>query len=305
MNYILYLTTNKINSKVYVGVHRTNPDIFDGYIGCGVTNKDKKKKVIKGFPAAVRKYGYENFERIILQVFPDTEEGEILAYKAEEELVNEEWVKSSDNYNLTIGGKRPPYKNLRKEIAQYTLGGKFIRTWESITEAEEALNLTSISKALNGKAKYCGDFQWRIYTDENDIEPVTKKAKSVFQFDLQGNLIKSWKSLSEAGKQFENPNAARVAITNVCNKTARQAYGYFWSYKNKFEFNPYDGCTAVASYEDDGTFIKSYTSLKDAAEEYNLKTTSNIIACIKGKQKHCGGVRWRYYYGNDEAINPI
>jgi hypothetical protein len=42
MKYIVYLTTNnveKINgtNRIYVGVHKTeNPEIFDGYIGCGV-----------------------------------------------------------------------------------------------------------------------------------------------------------------------------------------------------------------------------------------------------------------------------
>lgn len=42
MKYIVYLTTN-INSsinginRIYIGVHQTkNPEIFDGYIGCGV-----------------------------------------------------------------------------------------------------------------------------------------------------------------------------------------------------------------------------------------------------------------------------
>ena len=78
MNYIVYKTTNLINGKIYVGVHRTNPDIFDGYIGCGVSKKDQKKK-IKGFPKAVQKYGYENFKREILFIFPDTEEGKDLA----------------------------------------------------------------------------------------------------------------------------------------------------------------------------------------------------------------------------------
>ena len=56
MNYIVYKTTNKINGKIYVGVHRTNPDIFDGYIGCSVSKKDRKNKINKGFPAAVKKY---------------------------------------------------------------------------------------------------------------------------------------------------------------------------------------------------------------------------------------------------------
>jgi hypothetical protein len=37
MKYIVYLTTNIINNKIYIGVHGTNnPDIFDGYLGCGV-----------------------------------------------------------------------------------------------------------------------------------------------------------------------------------------------------------------------------------------------------------------------------
>jgi hypothetical protein len=39
MKYIVYKTTNLINDKIYVGVHGTNPDIFDGYIGGGMYNK--------------------------------------------------------------------------------------------------------------------------------------------------------------------------------------------------------------------------------------------------------------------------
>lgn len=179
MNYIVYKTTNKINGKIYVGVHRTNPDIFDGYIGCGVSHKDKKKKNLKGFPVAVRKYGYENFVRETLFIYPDTEEGKRLAFKKEGEIVNEAFVKNPQTYNLVKGGVISMGENNKKVIAQYTLDGIFIRTWSSITEAEEALNIPNISQNLTGISKYSGDFQWKYYSgDESNIEAVERKRKN-------------------------------------------------------------------------------------------------------------------------------
>lgn len=306
MNYIVYKTTNLINGKIYIGVHRTNPDIFDGYIGCGVTHKDKKKTVTKGFPKAVAKYGYKNFKRETLFIYPDTQQGRIDAYNKEAEIVNTEFVKRKDTYNLVIGGFIGVSDTFKKEIAQYTIEGKFIRTWESIKEASDALNLTGLSGNLTGQSKYCGNFQWKYYNgDDSDIEPVTVKEKSVYQFDLQGNLIKRWKSVSLASKEFENSHAARVAISSVCNNKSNQAYGYFWSYTNKFEFRTNKHYAAVAKYNDKGEFIESYTSIKEAAEKNNIKTCSNIINTIKGLQKRCGGWRWRYFYGDTSNIKPL
>lgn len=306
MKYIVYLTVNLINHKVYVGVHKTNPEIFDGYYGCGCTYKDSKNTRLKGFPAAFRKYGKGNFKRITLREFPYTEEGMKAAYYMESKIVNEKWIKSKMTYNLTLGGKYTIYETLKKEIAQYTIDGKFIRTWDSITEAEEALGLTSISQCLIGKSKYCGDFQWKYYEgNESDIEAIQTKEKTVYQFDLQGNLLKVWKSASLASLEFPNPNAARSAIHNVCRGTTRQAYGYYWSFKNKFEFRVNKNYTAVAKYNDNGEFLESYTSIVEAAKENNINTPGNIQAAIVGRQKRCGGYRWRYYYGNNDNIAPI
>lgn len=302
MNYIVYKTTNLINGKIYVGVHRTNPDIFDGYIGCGVTKKDKKTKT-KGFPKAVLKYGYANFKRETLFIYPDTEQGMLNAYNKEAEIVNLEFIKSKKTYNLTLGGKFTVYYSNKKEIAQYNLNGEFIRTWESIKEAEEALNLNSISANLIGKTKYCGNYQWKYYLgNDSDIEPVIPKEKTVYQFDLQGNLLKVWKSITEASKQF-NKNSARVAISNNCLNKTHQAFGYYWSFKSKFNYSPKG--VAVAKYNDEGLFIESYTSIKEAAIQNNIKNPSNINAAISGKQKRCGGFRWRYFYGNKINIKPL
>lgn len=309
MNYIVYQTTNLINGKIYVGVHRTNPDIFDGYIGCGVSKKDQKKKQLKGFPLAVKKYGYENFKRETLFIFPDTEEGKQMAYIKEKEIVNEEFVKNSKTYNLAIGGDHPDTTFIKKQIAQYTLDGTFVRVWNSSEEAQECLNLTAIRNCICGKSKYCGDWQWRLYTgsDEN-IDPVEKKEKSVYQFDLAGNLIKSYRSVTEASKQFKSCTSAKTAITNCCNKNSSQSFGFYWSYTCKFEYIPPYSCkTPVAKYDDAGNFLESYTSITEAVAMNKLSKCSipNIIAAIKGDHKHCGGFRWRYFYGNTINIKPL
>lgn len=128
ISYIVYETTNIINGKVYVGVHKMDLDKPDSYIGHGVTKKDRKKSVKIGFPAAVRKYGYENFKREILFTYPDTEEGFKSAYAKEAEIVDVDWVKSDKNYNLTVGGRGGLSYTLSKTINQYSCDGEYIKT---------------------------------------------------------------------------------------------------------------------------------------------------------------------------------
>lgn len=303
---IVYKTTNLVNLKIYIGVHRTNVEIFDYYYGCGCYKKDLKKSIKTGFPAALRKYGVQNFKRETLFEYPDTEEGRKAAFKKEGEIVDENFIKRKDTYNLVLGGEFTLYESLKKPIAQYTIDGKFIRSWESINEAQLQLGLTSISNCLLGVTRYAGEWQWRYYNeDDSDIEATTTKEKSVYQFDLQGNLIKCWKSITLASKEFENNNSAKSAIHNCCSGKVNQSLGYYWSFKPKFEFKTDKRFSAVAKYNDEGKFLKSYTSLKEAAEDMGLRNGASIRDCIKGKQKRCKGFRWRYFYGNTEDIEPL
>ena len=103
MKYIVYQTVNKINNKIYIGVHgTTNPEEFDGYIGCGVsiyrpaTYMNPKTP----FQYAVKKYGIKSFIRTTLKIFNT----EIDAYDLERWLVDEQFIKREDTYNLILGG---------------------------------------------------------------------------------------------------------------------------------------------------------------------------------------------------------
>lgn len=87
--YTVYKTTNTINGKYYIGVHKTsNP--YDDYIGSG--------KILK---RAIEKYGRENFTKEIINTFETPEE----AYLLESQLVTFELIESKDSYNLKEGGQ--------------------------------------------------------------------------------------------------------------------------------------------------------------------------------------------------------
>lgn len=87
-HYFIYQTTCLVNNKVYIGCHATN-NIDDGYLGSG-----------KLLLAAVGKYGKENFSRSIVETFNNPED----MFMKEKDIVNEEFVASSQSYNLVVGG---------------------------------------------------------------------------------------------------------------------------------------------------------------------------------------------------------
>lgn len=84
----VYKILNKLNGKIYIGVHKSD-DPYDDYMGSGPLIKK-----------AISKYGLSNFEKSIIESFDDAES----AYLLESKIVDEEFISRDDTYNLTIGG---------------------------------------------------------------------------------------------------------------------------------------------------------------------------------------------------------
>lgn len=211
MKYIVYLTTNTINNKIYIGVHKTeNPDIFDGYIGNSI-NVFKANSELKNpklpFHKAVKKYGYGAFKRAVIKVF-DTEQE---ALDLEAEIVNEEFIKRTDTYNTTLGGGMPPLLN--KVIYQYDFDGNYIKEWKSLTEAGNSLSCspTSIGRAALFKRTSCNSF-WTFYKFAKlDITEYKKYSpeKSVHIYNEFGIYEKSFNSIVDCSK-FLNDSISHI-----------------------------------------------------------------------------------------------
>jgi group I intron endonuclease len=89
--WILYQTTNNVNGRIYIGVHKVTDTWYSRkYLGSGSTLK-----------LAIKKHGEGNFTRVTLNQFSCVEE----AYSAEAEMVTEEFIKRLDTYNIRTGGR--------------------------------------------------------------------------------------------------------------------------------------------------------------------------------------------------------
>ncbi len=203
-------------------------------------------------------------------------------------------------------------KNKRK-VNQYTINGKYVRTWGSIKEASEnlSINHASISCVCYFKNKTAGGFVWRFANeyDNKNIEKVkimySGKAKKVAQYTLEGNLVQIYNSITEVYKQI---NISAGLISEACKGNRKSAGGYQWRYlegnivlnigkiKRLHSGKP----KKVAQYTKDNKLVNVFNSIKEAADALKIQSSSIVSVCKK-KRKSTYGYVWKYIEGdNDE-----
>lgn len=124
------------------------------------------------------------------------------------------------------------------------------------------------------------------------------RIKKIYQYDLQGNFIKSYNSITEAAKSTGQKGNSK--ISNVATGKRGQAGGFLWSYLKYKKLNPYKRNTPnisdshknilrkakskpILQFSLDNNFIKEWDSAKQAAKELNLCYIS-IINYLNNKK---------------------
>lgn len=295
MKYIVYLTTNKVNNKIYIGVHKTeNPEVFDGYLGCGayVNKPSSYNKGKTHLHNALLKYGCSAFYRTTLKVFDNLED----ALDLEAWLVTESFVKRPDTYNMVVGGGNLPI--LTKPIYQFNLQGVLIKKWDSIKSITKYYNVSKdrITMCVKDKRSF-NNYFWSEINKINISDYRLSYRGCVFQYNKDGILLNTFSSASEAALKLD---ITREAISNaVFNRTT--CCGYYFlrvdedinklinDKSSKLMINT----TPVYRYLEDGSFDKEYSSITEACKDTKKANHGNIIRAIKNN-KTCAGFKWSY-----------
>lgn len=232
MKYIIYLTVCTVTGKFYIGVHYTNPDVFDGYIGCGVhiDRPSSYKKSRTPFQHAVNKYGVDKFKRITLRIFDTKEE----AFHLESMLVTEDFCKQTNNYNLKVGGEGGCSPKRLVKIFMYDLNGNFVSEFDSAFDCNRsfdpnAKNGSAVLKALRlGQTLHGFQFSKEKLPFMKRYSPKLGSHGCkirVGKYDDSGNLLETFESLLACTKA--GYNNVRKAI-----KRGVKCKGYYFKQLN-------------------------------------------------------------------------
>ena len=133
---VIYITQCKVNGKMYIGQKKIDRKDFDTYLGSGVA-----------LTRALKKYGKENFERIILEVAYSKEELDNfeIKYIALFDASGEDLF-----YNIALGGDGACLKG--EDNPNY--GKKFSEeTKKKLSEAHKGAKLSEETKKKIGEAQ--------------------------------------------------------------------------------------------------------------------------------------------------------
>lgn len=266
-NYTVYMHKNKLNGKIYIGI----------------TGREPYKRWMNGrgykdtyFGNAIKKYGWDNFEHIILMDGLSKEEAE----KMEIKLISEyDSTNKSKGYNISLGGSGS----------------------ESLSE-ETKLKISNANKG-----RYIGEKN-PLYGKPRPKEVIDaiklSNGKPVYQYDRKtGDFISEYPSAAEAGRVLGINHAN---ISAVCNRGVKSIGGFIFRYKEEgleygaplpkedFEENKNTHLKPVLQFDLNNNFIKRYNSIKDAEKEIANGKRTAIWHCCNGKKKTACGSKWKY-----------
>ena len=280
----IYKATNKINKKVYIGqTTQTLEERINQHNSHAYGHQYNYH-----FHNAIRKYGAENFEYEIIE--DNIKDIETLNKR------EKYWIKYYNSYyngyNSTLGGEG----SLKRDDEL------IIKLFNEGKNTQEICEITGYNRATIYKS----------YKINNLIEENNKRksekikircSRPVEQYDLKGNFIRLWSSVSECGKFFGQESF----ISAICRQeeSTLSAYGFLFKYAddpqdiqnwvNRLVYKKNSGKAKkrIGQYDLNWKLISIFESGADAAKALGKNDKSNICAAAR-KEKKAYGFYWKY-----------
>ena len=196
----IYITTNLLNGKKYIGKHKSSEFEFDKYYCSG--------KYIK---AAIKKYGLENFKCELLESINNipticNSEDELNASENYYTLFYD-CVNSSEYYNLIEGGTggAQVYQSLsaeEKRVRNLKISKSSIKYWDNVSEESSKVKSEKWRKSYFDKS----DEEIRARNQHNSVVHL-ELAKNRTIEEIESRKIKLKES---AQKRLNNPETERI-----------------------------------------------------------------------------------------------
>lgn len=287
----IYAIKNKSTNQMYIG---SALDIYKRW-------SEHKKSLMLGLhnkklQTAWNLYGELEFEFIILE---NIKPNEIILLQKEQFYID----KFENSYNVNKKAIRTNKEG--KPVYQYDSFGNFIKEFESISEAARIVNIkpSGIIQSCNKNKLSAAGFIWRYKGDvlnKNALktsEIIDSHWVSVLQYDLDGNFLKEWRSISEAAT---NLKVNSDSITSACVGRHKTAGGFIWQYKeNKLDFNK---ILIISDYRkrpviqcsSNGEFIKEWDSATVAAKKLGLNRKYIAAICNGTNKRKIEQFLWKW-----------
>ena len=303
----IYKIVNLVNGKVYIG---QSVDIYRRWaqhkkIGRNLSEDKYSKDYDKVLYRAMRKYGVDSFEFSIVEKCDES-----ALYEREQY-----WIKfygsttiEDKGYNLNDGGAGGGGFAQMRAAYQYDLDGNFIAEYRSIKDATNAMGLKSDNNAIQNVIGVAGrtscGYQWR-YERFDKIPPFSSysKKKKVAMYDKEGNLVKCFLNMEDAGKYVGRTPSA---VQHNCNFDGRFCGGYIFRYYENDDLLTHIEVPTprkrghrgrkVAQYTKNGELIKIHDSIPEAAKACN-GDSSQLYKAIHNKRNSVTGYKYRTFKG--------
>lgn len=300
----IYITTNHINGKRYIGQKSYSQNNWKSYLGSGIY-----------LNRAIKKYGKENFSKEIIE---DCETKEILDEREKYWINYYNAVESDDYYNIASGGdggntivgyseeQLEQYKEYKRKLHKKTAPKGELCASSKLTE-KQVLEIIERLKKNDFSSDIAKDYKvstvtindirnyrtWKNFTENvifDDI-PSRKKPRSkkpVVQYSEEGQYIATFKSARDIQREL---GISYKLISAACTGKKRIAHGYIWRFEGD-SFDKYNTenlhFVKVDQYDKNGVFIKTWNSIKEVENTIGIYLNS----VLNGTCKSAGGFYW-------------